>query len=326
MQNTAAADQPLITVVTATYKKFGQVYETIKSVLSQDYPNIQYVICDDGSDNFPKAEITAYIEEHRKENLKDVKIFDSPVNRGTVRNLNNGYQNSEGEYIFNLSCGDVFYANDVLSKLVARFTEKKCDVLVASRMQYQGNYEPICLMPHYEEREVIAKMDTPRKQYTALVTSQYYDMASGSAMYFSRKIMEQFGFFDESYVLWEDGPFLAKFLWEHTLELAYDIVSIWYETGGVSSVKVQQMHPLMQKDIYYYNEHETTAHIDALPKKSQHLIRFHNARTTCQSKTALLKLIVRYPDAFVSHYFYRRNRLKMRAHDGSYIQQIRKES
>ncbi len=242
---------PLVTIITACYKKFDRVFETIKSVLEQDYPNIEYIIADDGSPNFPKQDIVDYISQNAPD--ADVKIFHSVENRGTVKNLNNAIKNSNGEYIFPLSCGDVFFLNDVVSRIVDRFFKTSGRVIVATRVLYHNDYKPIHFLPHYLERKIIAKYNTAQKQYEAFITNRY-DMASGSAMYYTRVVLEELGYFDERYVLWEDGPFLAKYLVKYPLVFAYDIVSIWYEYGGISTNG--NTNALLRRDIELFSKTE----------------------------------------------------------------------
>lgn len=222
---------PLVSVITATYKKFERLFETIQSVIIQDYPNIEYIITDDGSPNFPQAEIEAYIKIN---NGFKIKVFHAAENRGTVKNLNYALKRCSGKYIFPLSCGDVFWSNDVVRQLIERFITTNCKVLVASRVLYKNNYEPICFLPHYTERKKIEQYNNI-EQYGAIVSGRYFDMASGSAMYYSKAVLEEFNFFDERYFLWEDGPFLSRYLLMYKLTFAYDIISIWYEFGGVST-------------------------------------------------------------------------------------------
>ena len=108
-------ENPLVSIVTATYKRFEKVLETIKSVFEQDYPNIEYIITDDGSENFPEKEINDFINSNSHENVKCIKIIRSEQNCGTVKNLNKGYRASNGKFIFNLSCGDIFFSKETKS-------------------------------------------------------------------------------------------------------------------------------------------------------------------------------------------------------------------
>ena len=54
---------PLVSVITATYQKFERIPETIKSVFMQDYKQIEYIISDDGSYNFPEEFIMSVLNK-----------------------------------------------------------------------------------------------------------------------------------------------------------------------------------------------------------------------------------------------------------------------
>lgn len=42
----------LVSVIVLTYRKFDLLEENLNSIYMQDYPNIEIIIGDDGSDNF----------------------------------------------------------------------------------------------------------------------------------------------------------------------------------------------------------------------------------------------------------------------------------
>ena len=86
---------PLVSVVTLTYRHFDNLYKTIKSVLEQDYPSIQYIICDDGSDNFPRNEIEKFISE--KSTSIEIVIEHNQKNQGTVKNINHANKLATGK-------------------------------------------------------------------------------------------------------------------------------------------------------------------------------------------------------------------------------------
>ncbi len=311
---------PLVSVVTATYRHFESLFETMQSVFCQDYPNIEYVICDDGSDDFPEEEIRKKIDELTCENVKNVIILASPENRGTVRNLNNAYKQSHGDYILNLSCGDVFFSDNTVRRIVRAFLKNKADVVVTSRLAYQNSYEPICLMPHYSERRILeTKVNTAEKQYKAFILSMYYNMASGSAMYYSRAVMEKLGYYDEKYRLWEDGPFLSRYLLQDKLCFAYDIVSIWYQTGGISSGSASR-NPIYQKDIDLFNATDRIAHKDRLSASEKRMLAFSLEKgETGGSKAKKIKVALKYLPSCIKYVIYSMPRKKRIREDRKYI-------
>ena len=290
---------PLVSVVTLTYRHFDTLYKTIASVLEQEYPNIQYIICDDGSDNFPRSEIESFI---RDRNISfDIVIEHNEKNQGTVKNINHAYKLAKGKYIMNLSAGDIFFEKETVGKVVKEFERRKCDVLVTSRILYKGDLEPDSLLPHYRDRKRIAKWDTPDKQRRAFVTSFFYDMASGSAMYFTNDVMKKYNYFDEKYVLWEDGPFINRYMMDHKIECAYDIVSIWYEDGGVSNSG--NIHPLLYADLIKFNHGDKLVGTEKYSRFDKMKIAYRNACVESKGRKQWLCIKIRYFPVFICNIF-----------------------
>lgn len=289
-------DYPQVSVITLTFRHFDTIFKTMDSVFAQDYPNIQYIICDDGSENFPAMDINEYFK-NSKANITKV-IHHSEKNNGTVRNINTAYKLATGMFVMNLSAGDVFFDNSVVTKVVETFMSKQCEVLVTSRVLFTDDFQPICLLPHYSDRKRIAKWDTPEKQRCAFVTSSFLDMASGSAMYFDRKAIQEFGYFDEKYILWEDGPFINKYLMKKKIECAYEITSTWYEIGGVST-GTGSKNPLLLADEVKFNAEDRILGTDNYSTWNKLKLRYRSLSLTCESKKKRIMLRLRYLPVFV---------------------------
>ena len=311
----------LVTIVTLTYKNFEKLHNTIRSVLAQDYGNIEYIICDDGSEGFPYNRVLKLIDQYKRNSIS-VKILQNTLNVGTVKNINRAYKEASGKYILNLSCGDVFFTDTVVSQIVKRFEETNAKVLVTTRLFYENSFQPICLLPHYEERKILKLLDTPLKQYKAFILSRYYDMASGSAMYFSNETMKKYNYFDERYRLWEDGPFLAKYLWNEKLEMAYDIVSIWYEKGGVSTNTNSPARMMMLKDRISFNLGERLEHFDIFTENEKKIIDNNNKRYIIKNNLELLYLRFKYLPQILSNIIYWKQRDKYKEKDMVHIKEL----
>lgn len=91
---------PTVTVVTPAYNQADFLRDTIESVLSQDYPNIEHIVLDDGStDDTPKI-LAEYGDRVR---------WESQTNMGQTATINKGWSMTDGEIITWLNSDDTFY-------------------------------------------------------------------------------------------------------------------------------------------------------------------------------------------------------------------------
>lgn len=107
---------PLVSVVTVVYNGGSTIEKTMKSVLSQDYPNFEYILIDGNSiDNTPQiitqfAEYNARVLFHRE---KDDGVYDA---------MNKAVKMAKGEWICFMNCGDFFFNNNVISDISRHFS------------------------------------------------------------------------------------------------------------------------------------------------------------------------------------------------------------
>ena len=100
---------PKISIVTACYNHAGFVKETIESVLSQNYPNLEYFVIDDGSTDGSWDVIKAYAD--RLDWCTQLDGYrDSPKHA-----LNMGFEKSSGEILMWLNSDDVLLPNSLFT-------------------------------------------------------------------------------------------------------------------------------------------------------------------------------------------------------------------
>jgi glycosyltransferase involved in cell wall biosynthesis len=88
---------PLVTVVTPSYNQGRFIRATIESVLSQDYPNLQYIIMDGGSTDETAAVVSEYGSRLTWISEKD---------RGQSHAINKGFRIAKGEIVSWLNSDD----------------------------------------------------------------------------------------------------------------------------------------------------------------------------------------------------------------------------
>ncbi len=101
-------ENPLVSVVTPTYNMASFLEETIQSVLSQDYPNIEYIVIDGGSTDGSVDILRKYEGRLR---------WHSAPDRGQTDAINKGFLESHGQ-IFAFLCADDTYLPGAVSTAV----------------------------------------------------------------------------------------------------------------------------------------------------------------------------------------------------------------
>jgi glycosyltransferase involved in cell wall biosynthesis len=92
-------EQPKVTIVTPSYNQAHFLEETMRSVLEQDYPNIEYVVIDGGSTD-GSAEIIQTYESQ-------LAYWQSQKDKGQTDAINQGFARASGEILAWLNSDDI---------------------------------------------------------------------------------------------------------------------------------------------------------------------------------------------------------------------------
>ena len=107
VERAAATEWPKITLVTAVYNGEEYLEETIRSVLNQGYPNLEYIVVDDGSTD-GTAEIIRKYE-------RQMSCCFRQTNQGLYAALNAGFARSTGEIMGWLNSSDLLQVNGLFT-------------------------------------------------------------------------------------------------------------------------------------------------------------------------------------------------------------------
>ena len=115
---------PRISIVTPSFNQGIYLEETIRSVLLQGYPNLEYHIMDGGSTDGSVAIIRKYGDW--------LAGWVSEKDHGQSDAINKGFARSDGE-IFNWLCSDDFLTKDAIASVGREFSgDDGCDVLAGA--------------------------------------------------------------------------------------------------------------------------------------------------------------------------------------------------
>lgn len=114
-------EYPKISIVTPSYNQGKFIEETIRSILLQNYPNLEYIIIDGGSND----ETIEVIKKYEKW----ITYWISEPDNGQSHAINKGLDKCTGT-VFNWLNSDDYYNPDALKVVGANFFKTGCDALI----------------------------------------------------------------------------------------------------------------------------------------------------------------------------------------------------
>lgn len=140
----------ILTIITINLNNYFGLERTIKSVISQNNKNFEYIVIDGGSEDNS-------IELLKKYN-KEINLFISENDKGIYNAMNKGIKLSNGEYLLFLNSGDELYSNDVVEKFYR--LSNKTDIIYGS-LEYIKNTSQILVYPKILTLPYILKYSLP---------------------------------------------------------------------------------------------------------------------------------------------------------------------
>ncbi|MFT7612561.1 MAG: glycosyltransferase involved in cell wall biosynthesis [Parvicellaceae bacterium] len=107
-----------VSIITIAYNSEETIEDTIKSVVNQDYPDIEYIIIDGKS-----TDRTLEIVEKYK---SGISIVVSESDQGIYDAMNKGVLKATGEIVGILNSDDLYASNDVISNVVRNIEDAEC--------------------------------------------------------------------------------------------------------------------------------------------------------------------------------------------------------
>jgi glycosyltransferase involved in cell wall biosynthesis len=202
-----------ISIITVCFNAEKTIEETIKSVLSQTYKNIEYIIVDGKSTDSTLKIVGKY--------KKKISKIVSEKDKGLYDAMNKGVRKASGEIIYFLNADDVLVDKHVIREVMEEFEREELDLVYGDVDFYYPEEKETVRISRIASLEEIKKGNMPPHQ--------------GS--FIKKEWLKKYPF-DLSYKSSADFDFFAKFLKEKPKTKKINKIIARMQIGGVSSGKI----------------------------------------------------------------------------------------
>jgi len=236
---------PEVSIITVCLNCRDLVEKTIQSVISQSYPNIQYIIIDGGSVDGTLDIIKKY-KAH-------IDVIVSEKDDGLYYAMNKGIGYATGDIIYFLNSGDYLYDTNTIEMMCAQF-----DLFPDSDIVYG---------------DIISFDDTGEQRLSLCrPTSLHVLTRCGichQSLFAKRHLFNSFEPFNTKYHVYADYEWLLRSILLNTRRIHYFETPIaYYRAGGISQNRPEQYYheriEVMDKYSIYFNKRDV---ITSSPKE-----------------------------------------------------------
>lgn len=182
------APGPLVTIITPSYNQGQFIRATVESVLSQDYPHIEYIIMDGGSTDNTAAVVAEYAGRLSWVSEKD---------RGQSHAINKGFQRAQGEIVAWINSDDTLLPGAVRRAVDALVTHPEYGAVYGEGYTIDYNGAVKGRFPFSE----------PFNLWKLVYHTDYILQQS---VYFRRAVVAEVGWLDESLHFGLDWDLLVR--------------------------------------------------------------------------------------------------------------------
>jgi len=209
-----------ISIITVCYNSATTIDSTLRSVTSQDYPDIEYIIVDGGSTDGTLDIIKRY---------QNVSILVSEPDKGIYDAMNKGIRLATGDVIGTLNADDFYTDNTAVSDVAKTFEDNAVDACFADLVYVDQN-----------NTDKIVRYWKSQQYQPGLFKKGW--MPAHPTFFVRKAIYEKFGAFDLNFRIAADFELLFRLIEKNKIRTVYlPRVIIKMRLGGTTNKNLKNI-------------------------------------------------------------------------------------
>ncbi|MDP1689552.1 MAG: glycosyltransferase family 2 protein [bacterium] len=221
-----------VSVITTSFNSVKTIEDTIKSVLNQTYPNIEYIIVDGGSSDGTQDIVKKYSSK--------IAQFISQKDKGLFDGLNKGIKLATGDIVGMMHTDDFYGSNNVIETVVNEMEKTNSDVTWGD-LVYVDRLNPEKTIRFWKS----SSYSSPKL---------FWGWHPPHTTFYARKeIFERFGYYNLSLRMAADYELMLRFLKVYKVKSVYIPKTLTrMRVGGVSDRSLKNIKAILRGNVDSY--------------------------------------------------------------------------
>lgn len=212
-----------ISIITVAYNSESTIHDTISSVLSQTYPEIEYIVVDGNS-----TDKTMQIVQSFASSFGARMKWISEKDNGLYDAMNKGIQLATGDVIGIINSDDFYHRNDIIERVVGAFLQN---------MDAEAVFGDVVFV-HPDNLGKIVRYYSA--SFFRPILFRFGFMPPHPSFFTYRRNFDKFGYYQTDYKIAADYELLIRFLYSNGLKYKYlPIDFLKMRMGGKSTSSVK---------------------------------------------------------------------------------------
>jgi glycosyltransferase len=218
-----------VSIITSVWNNKNTIEDAIKSVLSQNYSDIEYIVVD-GASSDGTVEV---IKKHEDK----ISIFVSEKDKGIYDGLNKGVELATGDIIGFLHSDDIYADKNIISEVVEAFEKNNTDSI----------YGDLVYVDKEDTNKVFRYWKSGDYSFKKLTNGW---MPPHPTFFVKKEFYDRYGKFDLSFGIAADYDFMLRMLGKYKITTSY-LPKVLYKmrVGGASNRTIKNIIQKSREDI-----------------------------------------------------------------------------